>query len=351
MTPYRRVTLISAVLLLVLAASVVGSRFVPIPVSHATEVDRIGIDLASTPIDLATDIGVTGRSIPVQHQQFTCQLTEPGGQRSSVARIVGGEVAAPDAWPWQVYLGYTSGARCAGSLIHEQWVLTAAHCLVNGDTPVPADNITVFHGSSRLDQGGQWINVARSIPHPEYVDDVCAGFPNDIGLLKLERPVSRGVVVQLAGDRLERTFGSPRACAVATGWGLTEPPPYQEPRCEGTRTLRASGAGQTPGSGIHRRFPNQLHQVDVPVVDRQTCDQAYPGLLNDRQVCAGYPEGTRDSCGGDSGGPLVVPGGVTDWVQIGVVSWGLGCARPDAYGVYTRVAPYIPWIQRVVAEH
>ena len=84
--------------------------------------------------------------------------------------------------------------------------------------------------------------------------------------------------------------------------------------------------------------------VDLPIVDNATCAESYPGLITAGHLCAGYEQGTMGSCQGDSGGALVVPGGPTRWTQIGIVSFGRGCARPRAYAVYTRVSSYIDWI-------
>ena len=65
--------------------------------------------------------------------------------------------------------------------------------------------------------------------------------------------------------------------------------------------------------------------------------------ISEKQICAGYDEGGKDTCQGDSGGPLLVP--FNDrWVQMGIVSYGNGCAKPRFPGVYTRVSYFIPWI-------
>ena len=121
-------------------------------------------------------------------------------------------------------------------------------------------------------------------------------------------------------------LGFPGACSAVTGWGSVD--------------------AWRPGSGRSdaRALPDRLRAVDLPIVDNETCADRYGGRITDGQVCAGYRQGTMDSCQGDSGGPLVVPGGPTGWTQIGVVSWGAGCAQPGAYGVYTRVSSYIDWI-------
>ncbi|GAB6028384.1 hypothetical protein CHUAL_002551 [Chamberlinius hualienensis] len=96
--------------------------------------------------------------------------------------------------------------------------------------------------------------------------------------------------------------------------------------------------------------PEMLQKVELPIISNGECKRA-PGLkgqvLTDRMMCAGYIKGRRDACAGDSGGPLV-------WenngrlIQVGVVSWGIGCARANYYGVFTRITAMLPWIHNHV---
>lgn len=89
-------------------------------------------------------------------------------------------------------------------------------------------------------------------------------------------------------------------------------------------------------------------QVDVPIVSRATCQQAYwYDTIDESMICAGYAQGGKDSCSGDSGGPLVCK--YFDWYFLeGVVSWGEGCARPGKYGVYANVRNLFDWIDNVM---
>jgi secreted trypsin-like serine protease len=91
-----------------------------------------------------------------------------------------------------------------------------------------------------------------------------------------------------------------------------------------------------------------LQEVAVPIVDSTRCQAGYSGTnvrITANMLCAGLTQGGKDSCQGDSGGPLVVKGADGKWQQAGVVSFGIGCARPERFGVYTRVANYVPWIE------
>ena len=111
-----------------------------------------------------------------------------------------------------------------------------------------------------------------------------------------------------------------------------------------------SGWGALEFMGIDSE--ERLQAVNLPIVSQEECQQAYPGDITAGMICAGLPEGGRDSCQGDSGGPLVVRG-LSDrhWQLAGVVSWGAGCAEAGRYGVYARVSKYLDWITATVRQN
>jgi len=282
-------------------------------------------------------------------QTFSCSVANSDGTRSVVERIVGGQQADWLDTPWQVSLakvrkdgGLTH--HCGGSIIHSQWILTAQHCLWGVyEKPKEAyrfdekpEIFRIWHGGTSVLKGGTVSAVASIHLHKDY--DPFSSGPNDIALIKLAVPLGplpESAVVQLQGERLESTFAPVGACAMVTGWG--------------TLRERISETDRPPSSP-------ELLKVHVPIVDEATCRAGLSkfssgAVLQPLTVCAGYREGGSDSCQGDSGGPLVVPGGPTGWTQTGIVSYGFGCARPEGYGVYVRVAPYVPWIQEVVRSN
>lgn len=247
--------------------------------------------------------------------RFTCA----GPDKKSESKVIGGSQARPGDWPWQVSLQVAGfGQFCGGSIIHPQWILTAAHCAFypRSERRIPESSFTVVHGTSDLDSGGIRRGVAQFILHEQYRP---GSHPFDIALIKLSTPleVTPSQIVKLETKKLEQQFGQPGDCAVVTGWGYLE---------------------------MNGKTSTRLQEVDVPIIDNSICNKAYNNEIGQGQICAGYEQGTKDSCNGDSGGPLVVPGGPTGWTQIGVVSYGHGCALPNAYGVYTRVSAYIDWI-------
>lgn len=103
-----------------------------------------------------------------------------------------------------------------------------------------------------------------------------------------------------------------------------------------------------------------LQQVQIPVIDNTVCREKYQSIFRFRQIpdirlnessvfCAAYDMGGRDTCQGDSGGPMMLPirdNGRQSFYQIGIVSSGLGCARPNTPGMYTNVLRQIDWIKR-----
>lgn len=277
-------------------------------------------------------------------------------------RIVGGDIATSGAWPSTMSLivkelaeGIDRGEyaftdtgelipaeqanywahSCGGSLVTSTWVLTAAHCVVDGETGsvYSTDEYLVLSGTSDLLGSGTRTSIKRIVVHPDYnpLSDESAN-DADIAILELTQPISQETIAVFT-EHLPA--GTP---TVVTGWGLTEE--------DGNRS-------------------QHLRQVDLPTISNDQCKQsirefqspnnpnsplvvAYAdSTLTDNMFCAGDGKGLRDSCQADSGGPLMVlvEG---EYAQLGLVSWGYGCARAGTYGVYTRVSNYFSWMNSVI---
>ncbi len=245
--------------------------------------------------------------------------------------IVGGEEAVPGDWPFQVALIRNGGdpfadQYCGGSLVAPEWVLTAAHC-VNGRSPEMIDVGAGLHNLAVPDPNWQRRDVAEIRMHPAYnpsTDD------SDIALLKLTVPVTfragQGAILPIGAVAPVASSAGDLVGVMSTviGWGDTLVQP-------------------APGGG--HLFPDTLRQVDVPIIANSTCNAAYSNEITPNMLCAGYVSGGKDSCQGDSGGPLLAKDPATQiWRQVGVVSWGSGCALAAFPGVYTRVSEFTDWI-------
>lgn len=252
---------------------------------------------------------------------FGMQLPEGSFQ----PEVVGGHIAKPGRWPFMVSLVDKQTATnrdahfCGGSLISKRDVLTAAHCAFPDD----AGYIQVLIGTQDFASGGRRVNVTRITQHPSYGT---AGADSDVAVLRLAEDVTDiQPVTFMTTVTQEDQYAPVDAMSYGMGWGEMEVKPHA---------------------------PRRLHDVKVPIVDRDVCNgpDAYNGDVDSTMICAGYQQGGKDTCQGDSGGPLVVRDAAKKWnLQVGVVSWGIGCAEPNYYGVYSRLGTLGAWVKEQIA--
>uniref|UniRef100_A0A6I8RBK0 Peptidase S1 domain-containing protein n=1 Tax=Xenopus tropicalis TaxID=8364 RepID=A0A6I8RBK0_XENTR len=251
--------------------------------------------------------------------------------RPTTTRIVGGQDTMPGEIPWQLSLRKLGLHICGGSLINNQWAISAAHCfsISKGNIYEP-QNYKVNLGAYQLSvPSGIFVDVAAVYVHPTFKG---AGSIGDIALIKLANPVQfTDYIIPVCIPTQNVVFPDGMNCIVS-GWG-------------------------TINQQVSLPYPKTLQKVRVPIIGRASCDQMYhinnptlppyQSIIMWDMICAGYKAGRRGSCQGDSGGPLVCPWNGS-WLLAGIVSWGFGCAQPNKPGVYTSVPAYSAWIQEYV---
>lgn len=250
-------------------------------------------------------------------------------------QIVGGETALPLEFPWQISLhridfpNRDRGLICGGSIINEQYVDTAAHCVEDGYNYPSNYSYMVVVGEQNLhvqDPHEEKIAVTKITIHPKWNTQKTN---YDYALLKLARPLdfagTEKALMPICLPRQGQDFVG-QMCT-ASGWGLTKD---------------ASQGGTVSES---------LQKVDLRIQPQALCRLDYVAtneVVRETMVCAGPLLGGKGSCNGDSGGPLQCARSDGRYVLVGSTSWGTICAAPSQPTVYARISTQVDWIKSIV---
>ena len=264
--------------------------------------------------------------------------------------------------------------RCGATYLGKRYVLTAAHCVAQrpidrraeGDYPprgcepeaskdeickYRTDHLAVLVGTDRLLGGnGTRIKIANITLHPAYAASMsglatgcapAAEFDHDVAVIELAEDPPAGLPAALVADEaFEERLLSDHLTLAAVGWGQTS----------------------DPGSGS-----NQLMRTELPVQPNDLCEVRHltyrawansvlpscipKPVVTKSMICAGFDTRPAGTCYGDSGGFLGRRNQANRWVQVGVTSWGAGCATPYIYDVFASVAAHRKWLEDVTGVH
>ncbi|XP_062977532.1 transmembrane protease serine 12-like [Elgaria multicarinata webbii] len=242
------------------------------------------------------------------------------------SRIVGGREAQLGAWPWQVSLQiyhFGIGLRylhvCGGSLINNNSVLTAAHCITEKLKPKVWRAVIGLHHLYLHNSHTVKSRIRAIMVHSKYNKHTSE---NDVALFKLSKSVIYSDYIQPICLPNTSVLLTDETTCYISGWGLK----YEH------------------GSYL-------LQEAQIGVIPLEICNRYdwYAGSVSRNHLCAGSETGSVDSCQGDSGGPLMCyfPSD-TKYYLIGITSYGIGCGRPKQPGVYVHIANYRRWIDRHV---
>ncbi|KAL7533472.1 hypothetical protein ACHAXR_005256, partial [Thalassiosira sp. AJA248-18] len=224
-------------------------------------------------------------------------------------RIIGGTEAIEDRYSYAVSLEINNRHFCGGSLVAPNIVLSAAHCMQS-----QAGYTAVVGRHALTDRDGYEAIVLRQIRHPRYDSRFT---DNDYMILILDRYITGVKLVEVSPN-----FSREDVAVTVMGWGDTNP------------------------ASNYQSLANKLKEIDVLTMSNDECSRSsgiiggqsifgyqfggsqtsYAGLISENMLCA--RDNGEDSCQGDSGGPMVIKGDTVDY-QVGVVSWGMGCAHPE----------------------
>jgi len=245
------------------------------------------------------------------------------GQPVRNARIVNGNETLPGAYPWAIGIQFVDKLYCGGTLVNARFVITAAHC-VKG---ISRSRIKLIIGDHdrRINESRQETRYIQQVfIRPDFEK---ATFNNDIALILMDREVQFSNSVRpVCLPNTDRSYNGQDTTVL--GWGkLSE-------------------------GGLPAKL---LQEATVPIMTQRKCrhETKYRTKeITENMICAGYDNGIIDACQGDSGGPMVWRGSADQpFTQIGIVSWGQGCARAGYPGVYTRIGRYIEWIIGVMTDN